>query len=68
MAQASSTRLSVRGAFGPSGALFKGGAASSKGAEALPSRAHLFQLDKCLDKNNYIVPGLGDFGDRYYSE
>ncbi|ORY78247.1 uracil phosphoribosyltransferase [Protomyces lactucae-debilis] len=25
-------------------------------------------IDKCLDKNNYIVPGLGDFGDRYYSE
>lgn len=24
-------------------------------------------IDKCLDEHNYIVPGLGDFGDRYYS-
>lgn len=23
-------------------------------------------IDKCLDENKYIVPGLGDFGDRYY--
>jgi hypothetical protein len=22
-------------------------------------------VDEGLDKNNYIVPGLGDFGDRY---
>ena len=42
-----SSRLSVRGAFGPSGSLFKGG---GRRASALPSRAQLFQLDKCLDK------------------
>ncbi|EEQ41052.1 putative uracil phosphoribosyltransferase [Clavispora lusitaniae] len=23
-------------------------------------------IDKCLDEHKYIVPGLGDFGDRYY--
>lgn len=26
------------------------------------------QLDKCLDEKGYIVPGLGDFGDKYFSE
>jgi uracil phosphoribosyltransferase len=25
-------------------------------------------VDERLDEHNYIVPGLGDFGDRYYSE
>jgi len=24
-------------------------------------------VDQGLDKKNYIVPGLGDFGDRYYT-
>lgn len=24
-------------------------------------------VDKGLDKNNFIVPGLGDFGDRFYT-
>lgn len=24
-------------------------------------------IDKCLDEKRFIVPGLGDFGDRYYS-
>ncbi|SCU80196.1 LAMI_0B01156g1_1 [Lachancea mirantina] len=23
-------------------------------------------VDECLDENKYLVPGLGDFGDRYY--
>lgn len=23
-------------------------------------------IDNCLDENKYIVPGLGDFGDRYF--
>ena len=23
-------------------------------------------VDTCLNKEKYIVPGLGDFGDRYY--
>lgn len=26
------------------------------------------QLDKHLDKKGYIVPGLGDFGDKYFSD
>lgn len=24
-------------------------------------------VDQGLDENNYIVPGLGDFGDRFYT-
>lgn len=24
------------------------------------------EIDKCLNEDKYIVPGLGDFGDRYY--
>ncbi len=27
---------------------------------------HVMQIDQGLDSHNYIVPGLGDFGDRYY--
>ena len=23
-------------------------------------------IDDCLDENRFIVPGLGDYGDRYY--
>jgi len=65
---ASSGRLSVRGAFGPSGSLFKGGGAG-KGAEVLPSRAQLFQLDKCLDKKAldkviYQMQGTSDAIDK----
>eukprot|EP00164_Ancoracysta_twista_P002545 GFYU01003393.1.p1 GENE.GFYU01003393.1~~GFYU01003393.1.p1 ORF type:complete len:237 (-),score=65.60 GFYU01003393.1:309-1019(-) len=24
------------------------------------------EVDRCLDENKYIVPGIGDFGDRYF--
>merc|ERR1712226_1303718 len=24
-------------------------------------------LDPCMNENKYIVPGLGDYGDRYYN-
>ncbi|NBS41547.1 uracil phosphoribosyltransferase [bacterium] len=27
---------------------------------------HLAVLDRCLNERGYILPGLGDFGDRYY--
>ena len=40
-----SHRLSMRGTFGPKGSLNGG----QRGGRS-PSRAHLFQLDKCLDK------------------
>jgi uracil phosphoribosyltransferase len=28
---------------------------------------HLAVLDRCLDENAFILPGLGDFGDRYFN-
>jgi len=41
-------RMSVRGAFGPGGALFKG----RKLSQAPPNKAQAFQLEKCLDKKS----------------
>ncbi|MEI6511030.1 MAG: uracil phosphoribosyltransferase [Candidatus Uhrbacteria bacterium] len=36
--------------------------------EACPDvPVYLAVLDRCLNENAYILPGLGDFGDRYYN-
>ncbi len=29
-------------------------------------RTHIVQIDQKLDPKKWIVPGLGDFGDRYF--
>jgi len=29
-------------------------------------RIHTATVDRCLNERRYIVPGLGDFGDRYF--
>ena len=64
------SRLQLRGAD-PRKTYFVGVIGAPEGLARISARipkSHvvLAVLDDCLDKNAMIVPGLGDFGDRYF--
>lgn len=69
-AEAAVARLTERGAAAKN-IYFVGVVAAPEGlarlAEHIPEEnITLAALDKKLNKHNYIVPGIGDFGDRYF--
>ena len=63
--------LLLHAGYSPEAIYFTGVLAAREGLERLAqvipqSNITLLAVDPKLDKSKYIVPGLGDYGDRYY--